>query len=253
MHLILAEALAIIPALAILSYYYRQDKRKPEPKGLVTRIFLLGIIVTLPVIVAELLIGHLEGFLGQIPLAVHFFRAFVVAAFCEEWFKLLIIKRFAYRDMHFDEIMDGIVYATVASLGFACLENILYVLDGGIQVAVLRAFSAVPMHALASGMMGYYVGQAKFAPDQRQERVFFRKGLWAAICIHGIYDFIIFASPDVYPLLGFSIFPLLIVVFFMLRRKIKLAIAEDIRAGHGIIAPPPLPDDEDMSYGERET
>ena len=120
-------------------------------------------------------------------------------------------------------------------------------------VAVLRAFTAVPMHALASGMMGYYVGQAKFATDQRQERVFFRKGLWAAICIHGLYDFIIFASPDVYPLLGFSIFPLLIVVFFMLRKKIKLAIAEDIRAGHGIIAPPPLPDDENMSYGERET
>jgi len=240
MNLLIAEAFAVVPTLLLVWYYYRQDKRKPEPKGLITGIFLLGIVVTFPVIVVEVLLGNFERVLSQIPVVYHFFRAFVVAALCEEWFKLLIVKHVAYRTVHFDEIMDGIVYTVTASLGFACLENILYVLDGGIQLALLRAFTAVPMHALASGMMGYYVGRAKFAADPDRERSLFRKGLWSAIVIHGLYDFILFASPGFIPLLSFSIFPLLIIVFFMLRKKVKLAIAEDVQNGHGVM-PPPLP------------
>lgn len=242
MRLLIAEIFAIIPTLLLVWFYYRQDKRKPEPKGLVIGVFLMGIVVTIPVIVVELLLGRVENVFLEVPLVYHFFRAFVVAALCEEWFKLLIVKNIAYRNIHFDEIMDGIVYTITASLGFACLENILYVLDGGLQVALLRAFTAVPMHALASGMMGYYVGKAKFSAEPQQEKAFFKKGIWAAILIHGVYDFILFAGPDILPLITFSIFPLLIVVFLMMRRKIKLAIAEDIQGGHGAV-PPPLPEE----------
>ncbi len=250
MNLLIAETCAVIPTLLLVWYYYRQDKRKPEPKGLIMGIFGLGIVVTIPVIVVELLLGNFERVFQGIPLLYHFFRAFVVAALCEEWFKLLIVKHAAYRNVHFDEIMDGIVYTITASLGFACLENILYVLDGGLQVAVLRAFTAVPMHALASGMMGYYIGQAKFAANPAREKALFRKGLWLAIFIHGLYDFILFAGPGIYPLLSVSIFPLLIVVFVIMRKNIKQAIAADIQHGHGSV-PPPLPIDSDaLSTGE---
>lgn len=229
MEMLISSALAVIPALFLVWYYNRQDRRKPEPKGVITKIFLLGIVITFPVIVVEVLVEKLEGIVGWMPLGFAFFRAFVVAALCEEAFKLWVVKTFAYRNVNFDEIMDGVVYCVVASLGFACLENILYVSGGGIGVALLRAFTAVPMHALASGMMGYYIGKAKLAGNRQQERGYIWKGLWVAIFIHGLYDFLIFATPEVHDLLGLTIFPLLIVVFFKLRQKIKLAIAEDMQ------------------------
>lgn len=240
MELFIAEMFAVIPALLLLWYYYRQDKYKPEPKGIILAVFGWGVLVTIPVIVVELLLGLGEHMLSQIPLAYHFFRAFVVAALCEEWFKLLVVKHAAYRTVHFDEIMDGIVYTVTASLGFACVENILYVLDGGLAVALLRAFTAVPMHALAAGLMGYYVGVAKFTHDPARERACFRKGLWMAVGVHGLYNFVLFIGPDISPLLSLSIFPILLAAFVMLRRNIKLALAADTLANHGAV-PPPLP------------
>ena len=72
------------------------------------------------------------------------------------------------RNRAFDEPMDGIVYGVVASLGFATLENILFVFNGGMSVAVSRAFTAVPLHAFVGAIMGYYVGQAWRHPEERR-------------------------------------------------------------------------------------
>jgi len=83
--------------------------------------------------------------------------------------------------------MDGIVYGVVASLGFATFENILYVFDGGLSVAVSRAFSAVPFHAFAGAILGYYVGQAKFRPEEKWLLIV--KGYGAVMLLHGLYDF----------------------------------------------------------------
>jgi RsiW-degrading membrane proteinase PrsW (M82 family) len=231
MYVLISAILAIVPALFLVWYYYRQDKQKPEPKGLITKIFLLGIVVTFPVIIVELIVGYFERVFVGIPLFLVLFRAFVVAAFCEEVFKLLVVKKYAYNKIEFDEMMDGVVYTIMASLGFACMENILYVTGGGIGVAILRAFTAVPMHAVASGMMGFYIGQAKFASDKHKERSFLYKGLWIAILIHGFYDFFLFVTPVLGNIWGFAIFPLLIWMFIRLRGKIKFAIEEDIQAG----------------------
>lgn len=250
MYVLISAILAIGPSLLLVWYYYRQDKRKPEPKGLITKIFLLGLLVTVPIILTELLVGKFEAFFAGIPILYHIFRAFVVAAFCEEWFKLFIVQRFAYNNVHFDESMDGVVYTVVASLGFACMENILYVMGGGMTVAILRAFTAVPMHAIASGMMGYYVGQAKFSENRQQEQALFMKGLWIAIMMHGLYDFVLFFGAASNPLLCFAIFPLLLWGFFQLRKHIKTAIVADLQAGRNINIPP-LPDEESLGTEEQ--
>ena len=234
MYVAIPIILAIVPALLFVWYYYKQDKQKPEPKGLIIKTFILGIVITLPVIIVELIVNSFEGFFGWLPLLYPLFRAFVVAALCEEVFKLLIVKIYVYNKFDFDEMMDGIVYTIVASLGFACMENILYVMDGGIPVAILRAFTAVPMHALASGMMGYYIGKAKFASTKHEESSLIYRGLWIAILIHGFYDFFLFSMPVLTPFIGLAIFPLLIWTFIQLRRNIKLAIKEDIKAGRVI-------------------
>jgi hypothetical protein len=83
--------------------------------------------------------------------------------------------------------MDGVVYGTAASLGFAALENILYVSEGGFGLAVMRAVTAVPGHALLGVIMGFYVGRARFDPERR--RRWLRLALVIPILLHGLYDF----------------------------------------------------------------
>jgi RsiW-degrading membrane proteinase PrsW (M82 family) len=221
--------LAAAPAFILLRYYYRQDRERPEPKGLVVRIFLLGIVATFVAIPFELLMSVFQGLFADFPLLTALFKAFVVAALVEEYLKLTIVRVFAYRNRNFDEIMDGVVYTVVASLGFACMENILYVMGGTIGTALTRAVTAIPLHATASGLMGYYIGRAKFAPSPRMERALINRGLRVAIFVHGTYDFLLFAVPvfGTLPLLG--LIPLLLGAFLILRSRIRIALVEDRR------------------------
>ena len=231
MYLTISLLMAIAPSIALVVYFYKQDKRKPEPKGLITRVFFLGILFILPAGVVEYFFDIVFKQLNNMPLLYHSLKAFIIAAFIEELFKLILIKKFVYNNPHFDEIMDGIVYTIVASLGFACLENVIYVIDGGMGIALIRAFTAVPMHALASGIMGYYIGKAKFSEPGQQEKSLIYKGLRLAIVIHGFYNFFLFASPDISYLLAVGVIPLIILTFLNLKKKIKSAIKEDSEAG----------------------
>jgi RsiW-degrading membrane proteinase PrsW (M82 family) len=176
---------AVIPSLLLVLYFHRRDLY-PEPGKVIWATFGLGIatipgvlIVALPV--AAVLKGipdaHVAGLCG----------AFLTAAIPEEFFKLLVVRFYAARHAAFDEPMDGVVYGAVASLGFATLENVLYVTSGGVGVAVLRAFTAVPAHAFMGAIMGYYIGRAKFHPEERV-----RAGIMAyfvPMILHGLYDY----------------------------------------------------------------
>lgn len=229
---------AVIPAIALLVYYYKQDKAKPEPKGLVIKIFILGILSIIPVILVELFISSAEPILEPIPFMLPFFSAFIVAGLVEESFKFLIVKKFAFNKDPFDEHMDGIVYTVAASMGFACLENVIYVLNTNISTALIRAVTAVPLHAFASGIMGFYIGKAKFASSELEQDRLFRKGLISAIFIHGSYNFFLMAAPDMAEYFGdagalssFLIVPIIIYAFIKLRQLVKAAISSDRSEG----------------------
>lgn len=231
MHLLISVLMAVAPAVFLVCYFYRLDRKKPEPKGLVMRIFFLGVGATIPIGVLELgLEKAMNEWIDSI-LLFNFIKAFFIAALIEETIKFVIVKRFAYNQVDFDEKMDGIVYAVVAGLGFACLENIIYVIDGGLNIAIARAFTAVPIHAIAAGFMGSYLGKAKFAtsPEDEQRLIFI--GLVYAVLIHGLYDFFLFASPQIGIFLAFGVLPLLVVTFYRLKARIKLAIVDDFQAG----------------------
>ena len=118
-------ALAVIPALFLVRYYYRQDSLKKEPKRLIVNVFLFGIISTVPVIIIELILTQFNKLLQEESLEFFAFKAFIVAGFSEELLKFLIVRYYVFKKADFDEVMDGIVYAVVAGLGFACLENII--------------------------------------------------------------------------------------------------------------------------------
>ena len=172
--------LALAPAAALMMFVYLKDRYDPEPKLQVARVFLAGALAFAPVLVTEMGLSALGS--GTL------YSAFVVVALPEEAFKLLAVRLTGYRYKSFDEEMDGIVYSTAGSLGFATVENIIYVLQNGIGTGVLRAVLSVPGHALFGMDMGYHLGKARFATDPR-ERV--RQGalsLVAPVLMHGAYD-----------------------------------------------------------------
>lgn len=130
-------------------------------------------------------------------------KAFAVAGLVEEGIKYLVIRIFIYNRKEFDEVTDGIVYTITASLGFAFFENIFYSF-GSPAVLVIRGLTAVPLHASASGILGYHIGLSKF-----NEKSYIGRGLAYAVLIHGFYDFFLFTgtlvSVLVLPLLIFSL------------------------------------------------
>ena len=178
-------ASAVVPSLLLLWFFHTRD-RFPEPRRVIWMTFFLGAlsaigvaIVAAPLYLALQTVNNawLQG-LGV---------GFLAAAVPEEFFKYLVLRRYCTRNKAFDEPMDGLVYGVAASLGFATLENVLYVAKGGLVVALARAFTAVPTHAMLGAIMGYYVGQAHFRPAHRGS-LLFRAWFIPMLC-HGIYDF----------------------------------------------------------------
>ncbi|WP_224250097.1 PrsW family intramembrane metalloprotease [Hyalangium gracile] len=183
---------AVVPSLLLLWYVYARDKN-PEPRGMLLKTFLLGALICIPVVpVAMLLEGMGQGMAGDM-WGSAFVKGVLGAAIPEELFKFLVLRAYVWRKHHFDEPLDGVVYGATASLGFATLENILYVGEHGVGVAVLRAVTAVPGHAFTGVVMGAFLGRARFAePEQRTGLLW--AGLGAAIFLHGAYDVFLFTG-----------------------------------------------------------
>lgn len=215
--LLLSLGLAALPAAFLIGYFVRLDRKRPEPVGLIGKSVLFGFLAVLPAAGIELLIGRFApspgGILGPL------FEAFAVAALVEEGTKLFFVKRYLYRRHEFDEVADGIVYAICVSLGFAFVENFLYGYDDP-AVLLVRAFTAVPGHAIFSGVMGYHVGLSKL--DPRRPRAWARGLAWA-ILLHGLYDFFLLSG---WPA-GLLVLPLLALGWIGLRRLFRAALAFD--------------------------
>jgi RsiW-degrading membrane proteinase PrsW (M82 family) len=181
-------ALAIAPAIGIILLVYFKDKFEHEPFSLLLKCFLLGILTIIPAIIIELLAGKLDPSQTNNPGSI-FIYAFFIVGLSEEGSKFFLLRIYPYRSKHFNEPFDGIVYSVVISMGFAAAENIFYVLDGGMSVALLRMFTAVPGHAAFGVLMGFYVGMAKFKKNHFGYLLF---GLFVAMAAHGFYDWFLF-------------------------------------------------------------
>lgn len=206
--------IALAPVFIIALYIWFRDKYEREPIGQLLLALLAGTLITIPVV-------FVEGWLG-IPLQYLYgyanagWNAFVVAAFTEELFKFMALMILFWNNRNFNEKFDGIVYASFISLGFAGVENILYVMDGGAGVGLLRAFTAVPAHALFGVMMGYQVGLARFYPSEKYLRLFYALAL--PILLHGIYDFILMSE---HPYLMFVFIPFVIFLWIFGFRRMR--------------------------------
>lgn len=182
--------LAIAPVLIIIFYIFIKDKYEKEPKRLLFYNFLLGAIVS--IIITTLLyiiIDIILSLKNDHSVYEQFIKAFFVVGLSEEFSKYIIIRYYSQPNMEFNEPFDGIVYAVMVSMGFATTENIMYVLQGGMEVAIIRAFTAVPAHATFAILMGYFMGKAKFSNNRIALNL---TGLFLAVLFHGAYDFFLF-------------------------------------------------------------
>lgn len=183
-------SLAVAPVLIILVYIYVRDKYNKEPIWLLLLLFFAGMFSVIPVLITgyftELLSGYFQG------LYKSAYHAFVQAALVEEFFKLFFVFVIVWWNKHFDERFDGIVYAVFVSMGFALVENILYVFDYGATTGLIRIFTAVPAHAIFAISMGYYLGRAKF--DANRRALYLLLAFIVPVLLHGFYDFVLMAG-----------------------------------------------------------
>ncbi|WP_281195026.1 PrsW family intramembrane metalloprotease [Halorubrum sp. F4] len=190
-------ALSAVPAFGLAAYVYVSDVTTGEPLSLLVATFLLSVLTATFAAVLNGVARPLFEPLGFLGLVLFFF---VVVGPIEETVKLLAVRLYAYTDARFDAVIDGAVYGAIAGLGFAVIENLLYIarnvdmtelslglaaLGAGDGIAALRALAG-PGHVVYSAFAGYYLGLAKFNPENRGPIVI--KGLVIAATIHALYN-----------------------------------------------------------------
>ncbi len=185
--------LAVLPAIVLLVVIYKADNIEKEPLPLMAKVFGLGALTTISAtILEELGIFVLTIFFSTPNGLFTFFEMFCVVALAEEAGKFFVLKKATWRNPEFNFSFDGIVYSVCASLGFATLENILYVIQGGLSTAIMRCITAVPGHCIFGIFMGIYYGMAKSCElrgDEAGKKLNLKKALLVPIFLHGFYDF----------------------------------------------------------------
>ena len=228
----------MIPAVIAMWFVDRLDRKRPEPPSLRRKVVFVGMLSVIPAIGLELaLIKGVGDRIGsQITYQGASFHAFLVAAAIEEACKILVVYWVVWRRPEFDERLDGIVYASRAGLGFALVENVMYLLNqhtlsGQLGVWIGRALLAVPGHAMWTGMIGAMAARRRF--DRKGLGLF--GGYLLAVAFHGAYDCAVFVQQPLHfegrdnlaHVIAVLPIVLTIVAFFVLRSMARTALRLD--------------------------
>jgi len=213
---------AVLPGIVLAMCIVFIDRYDKEPKMLLIKVFFFGMLATLPTIAVESFGQRFNIFRG---LYGTLFEAFIVVGLSEEFFKRLVVLRFAFNHPAFNEKLDGIVYCGIAALGFATMENIFYIVNYSAAVPdiwVTRALLSVPAHMLLGVTMGYYLSLSRFCMDPRLCIEYMKKSLYVPALLHGAFDFILMTN---LPLISLALIPFVAVLWILsivrLRRYYK--------------------------------
>ena len=224
METILLLLISIVPVIGLAYYIYDKDYEK-ESSSLLFKLIMGGILVVIPAASIESLAGNL--FPDSYNMTTIQFLVYILIdiAFVEEVFKWFMVYIFSYNSREFDYMYDAVVYSSFVSLGFASVENLLYVIHSTIHVGLMRAIISVPAHASFGILMGIFIAYAKkFDIKRKHEK--------SALCLissifipslaHGIYDYCLYMNSKTY-LTFFIIFVsvLFVISFIMLRKMAK--------------------------------
>ena len=212
MSILILLAAALLPAVLLWLYIWRQDSN-PEPTKQLVKAVLYGVVICIPVALLEvalqeiLLGGEATSLIGTT------IDAFFIAALPEECFKLLALWLVLRHNPYFDEHFDGIVYAVCVGLGFAAIENVFYILgeEDWVQIAITRALLAVPGHYAFAVLMGYYYSLYHFVDHSPQTAACI---LLVPVAGHGVYDALALSGTVNAAVGGISFF---VLIFFCIK------------------------------------
>ena len=200
-------SLALIPVIVLVIFLLAVDRHDREPIRLLGKVFLFGMLSSIPILVIEMLLVRFNIFVGFLGIV---FQSFIVAGLTEEFMKRLVVMKIAFRHPAFNEKMDGIIYCAFAALGFAAVENVVY-LASYFQQRRSSAFSdslfSVPGHMLFAVTMGYYLALSKYAQSPGMSRNYYSKSLLYPVLLHGTFNTILSLNlPILFVFVPFIIF-----------------------------------------------
>lgn len=198
LYMLFSLLLAVVPAVLLMFFIVGKDKKQPEPPLQLVKAFFMGVGAVVVTLIFNGFIGSVFHF-DSTTIGGNIGSAFWCAAIPEECAKLLMLWLLLRRNKYFDEHFDGIVYAVMVGLGFALVENLLYMFDNyneWLTVGIARAILSVPAHYAFAVFMGYYYSLASFA--SRNNRRYYVLALFVPILLHGVYDALLMVS-DVMP------------------------------------------------------
>ena len=213
----LSVYIAIIPSLLICLYVYHMDVVEKEPIHLLFVLFFLGVLITVPARYVEQLLLSVTG-LSAVNYFDSFLLAFFVIAIVEEGYKFLVLLIAVWKNKNFDYKYDAIVYSVFISLGFATLENILYVQSSNAMVAVWRGVISVPAHAFYAVACGFFLGLAKEQSSKDKigkTLLYMLLALIVPLLLHGTFDFLLLTENDLLFAIFFSFISVLYVVSYI--------------------------------------
>ena len=206
MHLTIYILFGILPSLVWLFYYLKKDLH-PEPKREILKLFFYGAIITIPVFLVQMGLSSIleqikvSGILDGFPIIADILKWFIVIALTEEFLKYFVVKQVILKESTLDEPLDVMLYMVVVALGFAAVENILYlfspvshsyfdlnkVLGLTMIISFIRFIGATFLHTLCSALIGYFLALASIRPQKK--RLLVATGIILASLLHGFYDF----------------------------------------------------------------
>ena len=213
-----ALRLAILPSVLLLLFVVRRNKQNRDPMSLLVWLAVLGAVSTIPAVIVELLGGGLLYYMGlETGSAVYeLVDCFFIVAMIEELGKFLGMLILTWKNKNFDHSYDGVIYGVCSSLGFATLENILYVFQGGIGLGILRAVTAIPLHCSCGVIMGYFYSKARENANKGEGAAGnMLIAYFSAMGIHGLYDFVL-SIDDTSVILCILVLILSVVLMFLL-------------------------------------
>lgn len=209
----------IIPCLFWLIFWLRETHDHPEPPKIIIACFIGGMLSTLLAIPFQFLVSHFSSE-GIVPLTLW--------AFIEEIAKFFVCWFIVLRKHRNPSPVDIVIYMLTVALGFAALENTLYLispLSGGdfatsIMTGNLRFIGATLLHTLCSAIIGIFIAFAYYkTPNQKEEYALI--GLFFAGVLHTLFNFFILMESGVLTFLVFSCVWILIIMLIVVIEKVK--------------------------------
>ena len=220
--------LAILPSIILFYFVWKGDRYEKEPPKLLLKLFLFGALTTVSASIIEIFFGDVVfGFMDHQGILFLLIDNFLIVALSEEAGKFFVLKKITWKHPAFNYTFDAVVYAVTVSLGFATLENILYLFDGSMGTAVIRALFSVPGHVIDAIYMGYYYGLARHAAgynDERLKKKNLKLAFLVPVLIHGFYDFCLSTEYGIFILI-FLVFEIVITIV-SIKKFIKLSRIE---------------------------